>query len=219
MTTPSMVYPRHPSRLLDNSVGDLVLRVVDTGDQLRIRGNKCAIGSGPACQLRLQGEGIQPVHCVILRGPDVSAIRCWAAGTLLNGRPFTDQILGVGDEIRVGSTRMIVVRDDRTKAQVRSQSSSDYAHYGTQITTQNAFPSAQNQRKVQRLVHRLRRAEETITQMQVDAASNRSTTNALQSRIDQLEGKIAQSPAGTHVSDHSEIERLQQTIQRLQREL
>ncbi len=93
------------STVLGTENGDLVLRISGSsrnGQIVRMRSAKCIVGSGPQCTLRLRARGVQPVHCVILRGPDRTVIRQWSSDTRLNGRAFTDALLAGGDRLGVG---------------------------------------------------------------------------------------------------------------------
>ena len=103
----------------DGNQPDLLLRVCGSsndGKLLRLRSAKCIIGSGPQCTLRLHNPRFQPVHCLILRGPNATVVRCWGRETLLNGRPFGDAPLATGDRLRVGPIELEVVELGRPVA-------------------------------------------------------------------------------------------------------
>ena len=102
-----------------NALGELVLRVCGTsrdGQTIRLRSAKCTIGSGPRCTLRLRARGVAPLHCLILRGPDRTVIRCWSPGTRLNGQLFTDAELTPGDHLGVGPIELEVLESSRPPA-------------------------------------------------------------------------------------------------------
>ncbi len=87
------------------STGELVLRVCSParrGQIVRIRSRKCTIGSARSCTLRLNARGVQPLHCLVMRGPGATVIRCWTPDTRINGRSFTDANLNVGDHLTIG---------------------------------------------------------------------------------------------------------------------
>ncbi|MGL4511641.1 MAG: hypothetical protein ACRCT8_01010 [Lacipirellulaceae bacterium] len=64
-------------------------------------GAKLTIGGGPKCDLRLQGVGVRPLHCVVTATDEGPIARRWAEGTLLNGSPFTEAVLAIGDRLEV----------------------------------------------------------------------------------------------------------------------
>jgi len=98
--------------LLDAANGELVLRICGgarDGQIVRLRSNKCTIGSGPQCTLRLRARHVQPVHCLIIRGTTSTVIRRWATDTRLNGRDFTDAKLALGDRLSIGPIELEVL--------------------------------------------------------------------------------------------------------------
>ena len=103
--------------LLGPTTGQLTLEI-DRGEgalqTVHMRNAKCSIGSDPRCEIRIRGEGIRPVHCVILRSHDRTIVRRWAGNTWLNGRPFDDTTLRRGDELRLANVRIHVVEDERS---------------------------------------------------------------------------------------------------------
>ncbi|MEE9603889.1 MAG: hypothetical protein V3V75_11325 [Thermoguttaceae bacterium] len=98
-----------PKNLLS---GDLALRVRGSsrdGQIVRLRSRKCTIGSGPRCTLRLRARGVLPLHCLVVRGPAATIVRCWAPDTRLNGRDFLDAELTPGDTLSIGPVQLEVV--------------------------------------------------------------------------------------------------------------
>ncbi|MBN1911983.1 MAG: hypothetical protein JW818_19835 [Pirellulales bacterium] len=90
---------------LDSVTGQLVLQIRGSsrdGQIVRLGSPKCTIGSHRLCTLRLSARGVQPVHCLIVRGSKQTVIRRWSPDTLLNGRAFSDAPLNVGDRLTVG---------------------------------------------------------------------------------------------------------------------
>ena len=89
----------------DTIDGELVLRICGSardGQVVRLQSRKCTIGSGPRCTLRLRASGIQPLHCLIVRGAKSTIVRRWAADTRLNGRSFSTAPLVPGDRLGIG---------------------------------------------------------------------------------------------------------------------
>jgi len=98
--------------VLGSALGDLVLRIQGSsrnGQVLRLKSAKCTIGSGPGCTLRLHGLGVEPLHCLILRGPNGTVIRRWSPDTRLNGRTFSNMHLSAGDRLSIGSLEFEIV--------------------------------------------------------------------------------------------------------------
>jgi len=102
--------------ILDVADREFVLRVCGSprhGQIVRLRSPKCTIGSGPRCTLRLRAVGVQPVHCLVLRGAAGTVIRRLAADTRLNGRAFGDTRLVPGDRLSVGPIEFEVIDPDQ----------------------------------------------------------------------------------------------------------
>jgi hypothetical protein len=110
-----------PSHLLATPQSDLKLRVQGGehhGRILRISAAKCSVGSAPGCTLRLRGEGIEPLHCLILSGKNGTIVRRNSPRTYLNGGPFEDASLNPGDILRVGPVELAVVACQQTARRV-----------------------------------------------------------------------------------------------------
>ena len=91
--------------VLDVADGELVFQIRGStrhGQLVRLKSIKCTIGSGPRCTLRLRVRGVQPLHCLILRGTAGTVIRRFAPDTRLNGRAFNEAELVPGDRIGIG---------------------------------------------------------------------------------------------------------------------
>ena len=97
--------PLEKTPLLGKPSQALVLRLRNTareGQLIRLEAAKCTVGSAADCTLRLQAEGVQPVHCLILRGPHRTIVRRWSKHTRLNDQPFGDAPLNIGDHLAIG---------------------------------------------------------------------------------------------------------------------
>ena len=95
----------HDAEKFDTTADELVLRVCSParrGQIVRLKARKCTIGSSRNCTLRLAARGVKPVHCLVVRGPEATIIRCWDTDTRINGRAFTDANLNVGDRLSIG---------------------------------------------------------------------------------------------------------------------
>ena len=90
------------------------LRFLADGQLLELPLGKTTIGSGPRCNLRIQQPGVQPLHCLIVHGPEGLSVRRWAADTQLNGVPFDDAPLEAGDCLLLGSVELELVKAQPT---------------------------------------------------------------------------------------------------------
>jgi hypothetical protein len=107
-----MVNSTLTSCLPATAADDLVLRVCGSsrdGQLIRLRSDKCTIGSAPRCTLRLRSRFVGPLHCLILRGPGGTIVRRWSDDTRLNGRTFQDVGLKPGDRLGIGNVELEVV--------------------------------------------------------------------------------------------------------------
>ena len=98
--------------LLSSTSGFLALRVSGgkrDGQLVRLQSPKCIIGSGPNCTLRLRAAGVEPVHCLVLRGSEQTIVRRWSADTRLNGRSFNEAALQPGDRLSIGRIDLLVI--------------------------------------------------------------------------------------------------------------
>jgi exonuclease SbcC len=69
------------------------------------------IGQAPGCEVRLNIEGVNPLHCALLHGPAGFVLRDLdsVTGTRVNGQPVTMTLLRDGDRIEVGPFEFRVV--------------------------------------------------------------------------------------------------------------
>ena len=70
--------------------------------------SKCTIGASKMCTVHLPAAGVRPMHCVILRRENEVLIRGWSNPVQLNGRPFVDAALQVGDVLQIGAVQCTV---------------------------------------------------------------------------------------------------------------
>jgi hypothetical protein len=108
----TMVTSTITPNFLDSALGDLVLKIRGSnhnGQVLRLKSAKCTIGSGPNCTLRLRSRGVDPLHCLILRGPNGAVIRRWSPDTRLNGGTFNNAPLSAGDRLSIGSLEFEII--------------------------------------------------------------------------------------------------------------
>ncbi len=115
-----------PSYSLGSTSGQLSLVVHGEGKQttVRITQAKCSLGSSPNCTIRLRDEQVQPLHCIILRGPDRTVVHNLAENTRLNGQKFRDAEFNADDCLQIGRFRVQLARDDRQLASSQRQPAS-----------------------------------------------------------------------------------------------
>jgi hypothetical protein len=85
------------------------LRLCSDGRVVEILPGKTIIGSSPRCNVRIQQPGVQPVHCLIVDGPEGLTVRSWARDTRLNGVSFVESPLGSGDCLSIGPVELEVI--------------------------------------------------------------------------------------------------------------
>ncbi len=66
-------------------------------------------GGLPDCTVQLPDAA--PLQCVILRGPSGTAVHDWTGQSLLNGQPFSDAALKIGDCLQIGCVEVKVLAD------------------------------------------------------------------------------------------------------------
>lgn len=76
---------------------------------LNIDAAKCSIGSSPESTLQIVAPGLQPVHCLILRGENGTVVRRLSDDTFLNGTTFDDAHLNAGDRLSLGPVELEVL--------------------------------------------------------------------------------------------------------------
>ncbi len=155
--------------LMGRPAGDLALRVCGSeydGRVLRIRSAKCTIGSGEACTLRLQARGIEPLHCLIVRGVHGSVVRRWSRHTRLNGATFIDSLLKVGDRLGIGPLELEVVAGTPDAEDASSPSAADLARLSI-MNERMATLDSQLEAHTRTLAIELQRREELEREVQI----------------------------------------------------
>ena len=101
--------PRGEPNRSGATAGRIQLRLRADGQVLELLPGKTTIGSSPRCNVRIEQPGVQPLHCLIVDGPEGLRVRSWVANTTLNGVPFEESALAVGDCLSLGSVEFEVV--------------------------------------------------------------------------------------------------------------
>ncbi len=101
--------PRGEANRPGISTGRVQLRLRADGQLFEVPPGKTMIGSSPRCNLRIQQPGVQPLHCLIVDGPEGLRVRSWVANTNLNGSPFEESALSVGDCLSLGPVEVEII--------------------------------------------------------------------------------------------------------------
>ncbi|HEX5273012.1 MAG TPA: FHA domain-containing protein, partial [Gemmataceae bacterium] len=73
------------------------------GARKALAGALTLFGRADGCDVRLNADGILPVHCALVRGADGFVVRALpGAATQLNGRPVDESLVHDGDLLAVG---------------------------------------------------------------------------------------------------------------------
>ncbi len=196
---------RRPQGLLGSPHDELRLRVRGPrceGQLVAVRVPKCTIGSSESCNFPLNGPGIYPVHCLILRGQRGAVVRCLAPGTTLNGMQVQDATLFTGDRLRIGPYELEVLL---TVANVTDQESPPTAQ-PTSGADASILVSGANRH------------------VTLDPPSLGGLATTIENRINRLEGQLAvlQQDGGQATTCESKIQEFklaQEAIASLSRQL
>ena len=182
----------------------LVLRAIgpDGGEQfVHLAGAKSTLGAANVCTVRVPFAGVRPIHCSILRGPRTTVVHCWADGTLLNGEPFADSLLHVGDRLAIGPIEFEIVSGVERRAEFVEPANSPTAQ---QRIEKLEHSRQAERRRTRRLLAELRIARWNVSRSQADAARRGDVVQSLEAKSTALEAAVAELTA--HLShDQQEI--------------
>ncbi|MHC4176844.1 MAG: FHA domain-containing protein, partial [Planctomycetota bacterium] len=214
-----------PPPVAETAGEHLVLRVCGTtrdGQVVQLKSAKCTIGSGPRCTLRLRARGVQPVHCLIVRGSAGTVVRRWSADTRLNGRAFTDAELVDGDRLSVGAIELEVLESGRLPSPDPAESPE--APLPQPPSLQGCGPSRLDLRRIDRLTARLRLANRQGRQrarrlLEKLRAANREVAQLRESRAErpELERQLNEQAEAIDART-SDLDRQQDACERERRE-
>ncbi len=171
------------------AAGDLVLRISSSsrkGQIVRLRSEKCTIGSGPRCTLRLRDRNVAPVHCLILRGPAATVVRRWAPDTRLNHQAFVDAPLSPGDRLGVGPIEFEVVSLGVVPADAARTETAAESHAAAPRpeTAQEQLRLEQEQLRLEQEQDRLEQLAESLRQRETSLAAELQRANDLRAAIE-----------------------------------
>ncbi|WP_425397697.1 FHA domain-containing protein [Aeoliella sp.] len=113
-----------------------LLRRADEGDCLvQLAVDKVTIGSGQSCTLRLTDEGVRPLHCLLTPGQEGPVVRRWSDGTLLNGEPFTEATMALGDRLTIGPVELVLDHPAMAESAPDTEPEEAYAGDGEESET------------------------------------------------------------------------------------
>ncbi len=116
------------------------LRVRANGQLVELPLGKTMIGTSPRCNLRVEQPGVQPLHCLIVHGPQGLRVRRWAEDTQLNGMPFDDAPLIAGDLLTLGDVELELVSPQPVRESFPDDP--EWAEEGYSVTGETAFEAA-----------------------------------------------------------------------------
>lgn len=109
--------PRGEANRPGVTAGRIQLRLRANGQVLELPPGKTTIGSSPRCNVRIEQPGVQPLHCLIVEGPEGLRVRSWVTNTSLNGMPFEESALAVGDCLSLGPVELDIIDPFAEKSQ------------------------------------------------------------------------------------------------------
>ncbi len=92
------------------AVGELVVHLGKKGKRCSLKSPTTFVGSAEGCDVRLNLNGLEPLHCVIVQGPTGILVRDLNSqgGTFVNGNRVTNAPLQDGDVLTLGPVKMAV---------------------------------------------------------------------------------------------------------------
>lgn len=78
--------------------------------EVALTAEQCRIGSASDTDIHLDGEGIEALHALLIRGKTTAILRAMSAGgepVLVNGKAVREIALGPGDLVQIGRWRMV----------------------------------------------------------------------------------------------------------------
>lgn len=102
------------------------------GQTVRITADRCTIGSSDDATFRIVRQGVEPVHCQVLRGEGGVVIRRLSENTFLNGELFETASLEPGDILTIGPIDFEVLSNSPQSEVVRQDGVSRIADQGEQ---------------------------------------------------------------------------------------
>ena len=187
-----LAFAAEPSVTLGEPTGELTLKIQhgkNCSREVRVTSSKCSIGSAAGCTIELCEPGVQPVHCVILRGAGKTVVRRWAPNAWLNGQHFVDAELNSGDELRIAGVTIQVFFASETFFAGRPQSTPRGA---SRATDTREFDDAAT---LSTLVMRLQEAESRVQQLQAAVAQHRNDAATIVRQIKRVERLIRSDSA------------------------
>lgn len=93
----------------NTTASSVQLRLRTDGRVLELLPGRTTIGSSPRCNIRIERPGVQPLHCLIVEGPEGLRVRSWVSDTTLNGARFEESALVAGDCLSLGAVELEIV--------------------------------------------------------------------------------------------------------------
>ena len=143
--------------------------------------------------MRLLARGVQPLHCLILRGRDATVVRRWGPDTRLNGQAFSDARLSPGDRLTIGPIELEVLQT------TASTPPTQVAQYLTLpdfpktaiLTARLALANRQGRRRTRAVVERLRAAQHEVARLEARWTAERQEQQQKEREHEALSGRLA----------------------------
>jgi|GEM_PF-2617693 len=182
--------------VLGSPADELSLRIHGTaydGQIVRLRSQKCTVGSGKRCTLRLRAHGIGPLHCLILRGVAGTVVRSWSPNTRLNGSSFEDARLSTGDRLSFGPIELEVLSEPKLGPDPNTPAQAFWPNFAAPAPAQKAEPSgrlelanASARRRARRLIEEVRKLRHRLDRSNSSAGQQQQNEQSLIQRWEQL---------------------------------
>ncbi len=213
MSTTSSAFASNPSVTLGKPNSDLTLRIFygnGKTKEVRVASSKCSIGSSTGCTIELNESGIQPVHCIVLRGTDKTVVRRWAPNAWLNGEHFVDAILNSGDELRLANvTIKVFFEAERASTTIPTSGVRRWTS-----PSPHTIDARQDNEPLTQLVQRLHAAETRVDQLQSEVNLNQHSAATIGEQIKRIERLVRSDSAKRYQGVLAQLHREKNELER-----
>lgn len=146
---------------------------------------KCTVGASTRCQVPLTVAGVQPLHCLIVHGPNKTTVTRWAAGALLNGKEFSTADFRPGDLLQIGEARLQLLA---TSPAAAVPPPDDYSEApATTFSPESSTSPQQRPDANQTDRKRCRRLIQALRELRTDTASFKHQIDGLQHQLQEAQ--------------------------------
>jgi hypothetical protein len=215
------VQPHGEANRTTVSPGRIQLRIRADGLVFDLPSGKTTIGSSPRCNVRLERPGVQPLHCLIVESPGGLRVRSWVANTALNGAPFEESALAVGDCLSLGPIELDVIDPLATKSQPEAVDISVAVSSDAAIVRAGRNQARTRSRRLLQTLRNERTAHEELCRQVAKLQESHLDSIAEQNEISgKLENCLAELAAARHqLIDYQSVEIARQQLAKRNEEL